>query len=1252
MPPLRSLLTTMMALSLSLVVFSWAHAEVQWVSMGSAQEEEARIIILESTQTRTVVEFRLEGYWLDEVEIDGVSHAILSLPGRTTLMEKGFPDLPKVRERLIVPDDAHMAVRVLDSEAVDMDTPPIAPSKGHLPRTIDPSTVPYEFDDLYHSDVWYPQVVSQLSEPFIVRDFRGITLQINPFQYNPALGQLRVYRRLVVEVYAAGPGRVNVKQRTKGLDRMDADFTGLYRHLFLNYPAVKYTPIPEPGRMLIVCHKPFYSDIEPLYRWKLQKGLPTKVALYPDSTGSGAAALKSYLQAEYDSPDGLTYILLVGDVAQIPTNSGTAESAPSDPCYVKLEGGDHYPDAFISRLSATTSAQVQNQVEKFINYESAPDTGTTAAWYHKGCGIASDESGGTGTTDWERMELLRDDLLGYTYTLVDQIYDPGATAAQVTSAVNDGRSIVNYIGHGSGTSWGTTDFSNSHVSALSNGHMLPFICDVACLNGDFTMGGDCFAEAWLKAGSAGSPKGGVAHYAASTLASWVPPCVMQQEVVDLLVTEQRNTFGGLCFNGVMMGMDEYPGYEGTKLMEQYNLFGDCSVVMRTDLPTMMAVGHNPVIFVDATSYDVQVAGLEGALTSLYHGGIFYGSAYTNAAGNATIDLLQPFPEPGEVTLTVTAYNRIPYVTILDVVTPSGPYMVYQSHLIDDAAGGNGDGVANPGETIAMPVTLRNAGSEPATGVSAILRVNDPYLVLSDSLEEYGDVPAGSTATCPNNYDYQILGGCPDGHLVDFTLEISSAETSWVDHGLNIIVAAPDLAYYDHLVDDSGGNGNGQPDPNETFDLTILLENTGSGTASGVSAMLSTDDLYVTVDVAFANYPDILPDQTEPSQTAYTLTADGGCPSGHSAILNLDISADGSYIASESFQVLIGQRPILLVDDDDGYSYETYWINALDANGFSYEVWELSSKGSPPLDSLNQYRTVLWTTADDYGYAGSPTTLTATDQANLQAYLDNGGNLFLSSQDLLYDNEPVTTFITDHLHVADHDDDTHPTQETGYPDDPISDGMVLSLSYPFSNWGDDIVPGAGATGVFENTAYSREEFIRNNTPAGASLVRDESGKQLPCGGLRYPASGSSTYKVVFFAFAFEAISTANPAPNNQKTVLAKIIEWFEGDRIPPSTVANVRSALANDQLSLDWTPATDDKGVDHYVVYRSTQPDFLPSGSDSIGATVDTLFVDTTSGVGDTLVNHYYSVKAVDGAGNTSSPSERAGEFDKHLMSLP
>jgi len=289
---------------------------------------------------------------------------------------------------------------------------------------------------------------------------------------------------------------------------------------------------------------------------------------------------------------------------------------------------------------------------------------------------------------------------------------------------------------------------------------------------------------------------------------------------------------------------------------------------------------------------------------------------------------------------------------------------------------------------------------------------------------------------------------------------------------------------------------------------------------------------------------------------YRFEAEADCPLGYVATFILEISGAGPYSASDTFELAIGRKPVLLVDDDDGESYETYFVSALNSLGITHDVWELDLLGSPSAAVLDSYKAVVWTTGDDYGSVGNPSTLTAEDQANLQAYLDDGGKLFLSSQDLLYDNDP-NDFIIDYLHVAGHADDQRANSVGGVSGDIISDGMSFSLSYPFSNLSDYIVPGSGATGIFYRTgkasASSRSEgsrpdghpserFAGEGRLALSGFQPESSGKTNYCA-LRYPDVGSADYQVVFFAFSFEAIPQDGADPNNARTVMGKIMNWF-------------------------------------------------------------------------------------------------------------
>ncbi len=540
-----------------------------------------RVQVLNTTASSTTLEYIVDGYSQKEIDISGSKYLLYEIPGMIWLMDKGYPQLPSVNNSIIIPDMAGMNFRILDEEYQLISTGPVMPSKGHFTRDINPNTVPFIFSDIYQDNTWYPGNNIALNSPYIVRDLRGQTVQFNPMQYNPVLGQIKICTRIVVEIFADNSvTAVNPFIRAGQLRGVSKDFDEIYETLFLNYGKeyYDYIPIPEPGRLLIIYPTAFAANIVPFYNWKVAKGIPTLLAEYPTQTGTGSDAIKSYIQNLYNSPDGLTYIILVGESNQIPTLYGLFEGAPSDPCYVKLAGSDAYPDAYISRISPSSPANLDYVLWKLIKYEKYPDTGVNGTWYLKGTGVASNEGS---PPDWHYTDTLRAMLMNNMYfTQVDRIYDPGAASSTVSAALNEGRSILNYIGHGSGTSWGTTGFSNSAIHALTNGYKNPFIFDVACLNGNFTAT-ECMEEAWIRAGDSINAKGAIAAYGSSTNASWVPPLDMQYHSMYLLTTRQRQTVGGVCFNGLMKGMDLWGGSsgEGLKMMEQYNIFGDCTTML-------------------------------------------------------------------------------------------------------------------------------------------------------------------------------------------------------------------------------------------------------------------------------------------------------------------------------------------------------------------------------------------------------------------------------------------------------------------------------------------------------------------------------------------------------------------------------------------------------------------------------------------------------------------------------------------------
>lgn len=107
----------------------------------------------------------------------------------------------------------------------------------------------------------------------------------------------------------------------------------------------------------------------------------------------------------------------------------------------------------------------------------------------------------------------------------------------------------------------------------------------------------------------------------------------------------------------------------------------------------------------------------------------------------------------------------------------GPSIRYLSHTIDDDSTGgsigNGNGIPEPGETIELPVTLKNDSTMTFSAVRAELWTNDPYITMIDENEYYGNIAGGGQATSSidGDYDFSISPSTPPGHVVNFTLDI-------------------------------------------------------------------------------------------------------------------------------------------------------------------------------------------------------------------------------------------------------------------------------------------------------------------------------------------------------------------------------------------------------------------------------------------------------------------------------------------------
>lgn len=146
MKPLRKIFI----LSLIMTVYAFS----QWVSITDSEGTPVSAILIEDTPEGTVIEFTTPGYYLNTLMIKGKTYSALSAPKTALFLEKGYPELLRFNESIIIPDEAKMNYEILEVEYDTTCIEPIAPSKGSLLRSIDPETVPYTFDKVYDQDIY------------------------------------------------------------------------------------------------------------------------------------------------------------------------------------------------------------------------------------------------------------------------------------------------------------------------------------------------------------------------------------------------------------------------------------------------------------------------------------------------------------------------------------------------------------------------------------------------------------------------------------------------------------------------------------------------------------------------------------------------------------------------------------------------------------------------------------------------------------------------------------------------------------------------------------------------------------------------------------------------------------------------------------------------------------------------------------------------------------------------------------------
>ncbi len=505
---------------------------------------------------------------------------------------------------------------------------------------------------------------------------------------------------------------------------------------------------------ILITYKDFYTSALTLSNFRSSQGLrvaTVKIEDIYDEFNAGIAnpaAIRDFLSYAYHSwqSPAPTYVLLVsgatidyrnlknlGRVNYVPTHLTVTDllgETPSDNWFVAVSGDDILPDMFIGRLTAQSSADVDEMVSKIIAYEQTPPD---SSWNTNVLLVADD--GNPPADNDPTFENLSEALITHLppYFTPNKVYllsdNPPAPKTDIINYIDSGSLLVNYSGHGNRDFWAQEKiFTVADVPGLNNTNKYPVVTVANCLNGFFVGSSKSMAEAFLESSNSGA----VGVWADSSLSYPSGHLLLLSSFYDTFFKEYQYALGAAT-TAAKLNAYAQSTFWG-ELVETFVLFGDPATQLgvQIDYPTVQntspaagATGvlrDEPLTITFSKPMSLTTVALSGAGTT--------GLTYTPAWN---VDYTQ----------VTFAHDTFDYGQTL-TFTISGK-----------------DTLGNPLGPGTVPATWSFA-TVPAVGLNAV-QLSGPTTGFTQTMYSFAAIAGPITATLPVTYTWQATGQLPVTH---------------------------------------------------------------------------------------------------------------------------------------------------------------------------------------------------------------------------------------------------------------------------------------------------------------------------------------------------------------------------------------------------------------------------------------------------------------------------------------------------------
>ncbi|MBK6767059.1 MAG: S8 family serine peptidase [bacterium] len=312
--------------------------------------------------------------------------------------------------------------------------------------------------------------------------------------------------------------------------------------------------------------------------------------------------------------------------------------------------------------------------------------------------------------------------------------------------------------------------------------------------------------------------------------------------------------------------------------------------------------------------------------------------------------------------------------------------------------------------------------------------------------------------------------------------------------------------------ESNGDGDHHLESGETGNILVSLTNNPLwAPATNLQIECTSSDPLVTVNNPVQTLGGLAPSQTLTISVELTASS---VSEAFWLTLNFDLSSDEGFHRTISSAMRVGRGPVLVIDDDGSLDFQSYYYEALIDLGMNPDLWDSALDGEASAFELSHYAGVFWVCGNE-----ATNTLSATEQAALTEYLNNGGKLLISGQGLR-NYIGGSNFFADYLHASSDADLAGDRVVRGVTTNPVFGSFSLLLQGgQCANNGmagpDRVTPVNGGTAAFEYT----------NVGGTGAVMYD------------------GAYKVLYFAFALEA-ACGLAGTQHYSTVLSSTLDWWQ------------------------------------------------------------------------------------------------------------